>query len=257
MDTFQAIANWEVAKTKLNKGNTTINGDMLIDILNSLPEKNKEILEYLYNHHILLSKVASCTIKSKKSAKSLGYAIEKDLSSIAKQITNRKLLLMNEERIVGLTVFTKLTSNNSMDFLLMEDYLRTTKQRRTKLYKHIKTQLVSAEIHPPKDYTKAEWKAITTLYKESCTASTSTHNFVSSQNFKFNLNNIRYICSYESIVVIKKDNLTFINADYDYSPSTNKHLHMYLNIGSKDIRKRISTLDNYIYLPLLKELLKK
>lgn len=253
MDTFQATAHWEVIKQNFNQGRRHINGETLVKILSALPEKQSEVFSLLYKHNIMLSQ--STINNMPLQATSINeYIISKYLPNIATNIRNKKLLLSNVNRTVMLTAFTKLTTKNTRDFLLMEDYLRSTKQRRLPLYKHIKLQLIAAGIQPPTDYTKQEWKAIVNLYRQSSSASTFTNGFISSQHHKFTIHSISYICSYESIIAIKHNELVLLKADYDYSPSTSKHLNNYLCTAG-DATSRIVTNPNYIYLPLLKKLI--
>ena len=254
MDAFQATAHWEVLKQNLNSGRRRINGETLVGILSALPNKQSEVFSLLYKHRIILSQVTVNYIPSRTILEGHNFIISKYLSSIATSISNKKLLLSNVDRTITLTAFTKLTTRNTMDFLLVEDYLRTIKQRRLPLYKHVKSQLALADIQPPTDYTKQEWKAITNLYHQSSSASTFTNGFISSQHHKFTVQNINYICSYESIIAIKYHKLVLIGAHYDYSPSTSKHLHTYLCTAGV-ATDRIVTNPGYIYLPLLKTLL--
>lgn len=253
MDAFQATAHWEVIKQNLNQGRRRINGKLLVSILSALPENQSEIFSLLYKHNIMLSQSTINDMPLQATLMNHEYIISKYLPNIATNIRNKKLLLSNVNRPVMITAFTKLTTKNTIDFLLIEDYLRTTKQRRLPLYKHIKLQLIAEGIQPPTDYTKQEWKAIVNLYHQSSSASTFTNGFISSQHHKFTIYDISYICAYESIVAIKHKELVLIGADYDYSVSTSKYLNNYLCTTS-EATSRISINPNYIYLPLLKKL---
>ena len=244
MDKFTAITIWEREKAKLLAGGKKVDSNDLVLAIPHL-DNRKAIWDTLLAHQAITSSLLRSTLNNLRMN---GYTLSVHTDTLVKHVKNKRLLLNHVTPSLVIGLLDKLTVANTPSFMLAEDYLRNSKQRRTKLYKHIVNQLDATQI--PIDYTRSEWNDILVLHKHAKSASTHTSTFIPYQHHTLTVDGITYICSYTSIIAIKKDNLVLLGEGYDYSKSTSKHLSNYL-CTTNEATERVATQPDYIYLPLL------
>ena len=247
MDKFTAVTIWEREKAKLLAGGKQVNSN---DLVLAIPHLNnrKDIWDTLIAHQAITSSLLRSVLNNLRMN---GYTLSVHTDTLVKHVKNKRILLNHITPSLVIGLLDKLTVANTPSFLLAEDYLRNSKQRRTRLYKHIINQLSDTPILA--DYSKSEWNDILALHEHAKSASiNSTRTFISNQHYSLTVNTVTYLCSYDSIIATKKGDLVLLGEDYDYSRSTSKHLSSYL-CTTNEASERIATKPNYIYLPLLRK----
>ena len=256
MDKFTAVTIWEKEKARIVRGVTRVRTANLKEALPQLEEYYADMWNTFLCNDVVVSRELAVYMNNMTIAEEKRYAIKLDKEEIVANVKNKRLLLSCIDVHISLGMLDTITKHNKNSFLLLEDYLRNTKQRRTKLYKHVVKQLAESGIIAPMDYSKSEWKAVVDLYNNSLGAKVLTTEFQSSLNFTFKLKHIEYICSYNSVIAIESNHWVLIGEDFDYSLSTSKHLNAHLGYTSSEVRQRIATIGNYIYLPLLTNIIR-
>ena len=250
MDKYKATAYLEKVKSQILSGRKRIDQDKMEQAYYSLHDSREELLALLYKYNI---KVRKSTIVVLKSYQKNNYILKVNERDVIDNVRNKKLLLMHETASLSISVFETINNHNSNRFLIAEEYLRRTKQRRLPIYKHIKSQIDSFKAVQPTDYTKQEWKEITELakYANSVHISNGT---IYPLGARFYYNGISHVLSYDSVVATYNNDYTLFHSNYDYSRTTSSHLSIYL-ATSNEAEYHIAHYTKDIYLPLLNKII--